>query len=347
MAALTRVEGRCFWLREAISPGEEDQPPLAGDRSTDIAIVGGGYTGLWTALELKRRLPSLGVAIVEADICGGGASGRNSGMVLPQWAKFEALSERCGVEGALRIARASERVLDDIETFAAKHEIDAEFRRQGWLWGATCQRQAGSWASVVTALERVGEQPFRSMSRDEAAALTGSDRFHAGVLTEAAATLHPGKWVRGLRRVALAAGVEVFENSAMIQLARDRRPSVVTAGGRLTAQRIVLAMNAWSTAIAELRPGILVIASDDAVTAAAPELLERAGFLRAPLITDSQTFVTGFRSTADGRVNAGVTGGSIGFGGLGGARFEGRSGRDEDIRACLHRGHPALAGMVG
>ena len=339
----TRIEGRCFWLRDAILPGEEDEPPLEGEARADIAIVGGGYAGLWTALELKRREPSLEVTTVEADICGGGASGRNSGMVLPQWAKFAALQQLCGTKGALFIARASERVLDEIEAFSAEHGIQSEFRRDGWLWGASCPRQKDSWAGVVAALEAVDERPFRSVSRDEIASLIGSDRFGAGVLTEAAATLHPGKWVRGLRRAALRAGVRIHENAPMVRLERGRPPCIHTARGRLTAERVVLAMNGWSTSIPELRPGILVIASDDAITAPVPELLDRAGYRPAPLVSDSQTFVTGFRSTVDGRINAGVTGGVIGFGGLRGARFEGRSRRDADIRACLKRGHPALA----
>ena len=339
----TRIAGRCAWLREAIGPDEEDEPPLEGEARADIAIVGGGYAGLWTALELKRRQATLSVAIVEADICGGGASGRNTGMALPQWVKFEALRQLCGTEGALRFARASERVLDEIERFSLEHKIDSEFRRDGWLWGATCKRQAGAWAGVVAALEKAGEHPFRPVSRDEIAALVGSDRFEGGVLTHAAATLHPGKWVRGLRRAALQGGVRIHENSPMTKLERGRPPRIHTRRGRLTADRVILAMNAWSAAIPELRPGILVIASDDAITRRSPELLDRAGYRRAPLVSDSQTFVTGFRGTVDGRINAGVTGGRIGFGGLGGARFEGRSRREEDIRASLRRAHPVLA----
>ena len=91
MSTPTRSEGRCIWLRQAIQPGEVDAPVLEGHRNADICIVGGGMAGLWTALDLKARDPSCDVAIIEADICGGGASGRNSGMVLSQWAKFAAL----------------------------------------------------------------------------------------------------------------------------------------------------------------------------------------------------------------------------------------------------------------
>ena len=86
MTQPTRIKGRGPWLREAIVPGELDQPALEGAQKADICIVGGGLAGLWTAIEIKTRAPATDVAIVEADICGGGASGRNSGMVLSQWA---------------------------------------------------------------------------------------------------------------------------------------------------------------------------------------------------------------------------------------------------------------------
>ncbi len=95
---LTRRDGRCYWLREAIAEGERDAPALEGEAKADVAIVGGGFCGLWTALELKRRQPSLDVAIVEADICGGGASGRATGQVLPQWLKIASLEAMAGAE---------------------------------------------------------------------------------------------------------------------------------------------------------------------------------------------------------------------------------------------------------
>ena len=106
MTTPTRIEGRCVWLREAIAPGETDCAPLMKDEWADVCIVGGGLAGLWTALNIKARKPSADVVIVEADICGGGASGRNSGMVLSQWAKFAALEDFCGTEGAIRLGQA-------------------------------------------------------------------------------------------------------------------------------------------------------------------------------------------------------------------------------------------------
>lgn len=173
--------------------------------------------------------------------------------------------------------------------------------------------------------------------------MCGSDRFLAGIHTPHAATLNPGKLVRGLRRVVLEHGVRVYENSPMTALDRSVTPRVRTAGGSITAGRVVLTMNAWMARFPELRPAILVIASDDAMTPPIPDLLERAGYRNGPLMNDSQIFVTGFRLTADGRLGPGITGGIIGFGGLGDARFEGPSVREAEIRDCVRRGLPKLA----
>src|SRR5919201_1249411 len=99
---------RSLWLQEALeAPGEADAPRLEGSVRAGVCIVGGGYTGLWTALRLRELDPSLDVAVVEADVCGGGASGRNGGFVLSWWAKFGTLEKVCGSEEALRLARAA------------------------------------------------------------------------------------------------------------------------------------------------------------------------------------------------------------------------------------------------
>jgi glycine/D-amino acid oxidase-like deaminating enzyme len=131
----------------------------------------------------------------------------------------------------------------------------------------------------------------------------------------------------------------------MLTLERKNPAVVRTAKGTMQAPVCILTLNAWSTSVPELRPSILVIASDDSVTEPVPELLEKMGYLRRPLMGDSQTFVTGFRTTADHRFQPGITGGIIGFGGLGTNRFEGRSIREADIRSCVSRGFPAFADL--
>lgn len=345
MSRPTRIEGRCAWLREAIDPGETDSPELEGDVRADVCIVGGGLAGLWTAIEIKKRAPSTDVAIVEADICGGGASGRNSGMVLSQWAKFTALEAFCGTQDAVRLGRAFGDSAGNIEQFCRVHGIDAEYRQDGWIWGATCGRQVGSWNGILAAHAKNGIKVFQPLTGAEIAARTGSRSFLAGIHDPTAATIHPGKWVRGLRRVALQTGVRIYEHSPMIRLERRSPPVVRTARGAVKAARVILTLNAWSLAVPELRSAILVIASDDAVTEPVPDLLDKIGYKTKPLMGDSQLFVTGFRTTGDHRFNPGVSGGIIGFGSIQGQRFEGRSIREHDIRSCVRRGHPALADL--
>lgn len=338
----TRREGRCYWLREAIAEGEVDAPSLEGEARADVAIVGGGFCGLWTALELKRRQPSLDVAIVEADICGGGASGRATGQVLPQWLKVAALEAMGGKEAALHFCQASQNVVGEIEKFCVDYGIDAEFRYADWLWSATNERQLGSWTSTLAMLEARGLSMMRAVSRDEIQNMMDMPGLLGGAIMSGTATLQPAKLVRGLRRVALAKGVRIYENSPMMRLERRGRPDVRTSAGSLTADRVVLALNAWSLRIPSLRSAILVITSDDQISEPVTELTETLWRREQYQITDSQTFVTGFRTTPDGRLSGGVTGGRLGVGSLDGERFEGRSPREAAMHAFYARANPRL-----
>ena len=335
----------CAMLLEALRPGEKDAPALAGERRCDLAIVGGGYLGLWTAIEAKSKAPALAVAVIEADICGSGASGRNSGMALPYWTKFEALAAQCGSGEALELCDASLTALDEIDALTRQHGIDIEFRRSGWLWAAASARQAGRWRGVMEGLAKAGRAPFRELDRAGVQGLLDAPGLLAGAYDPAPATLHPGKLARGLRRIALALGVQLFERSPLRRLKRGPRPAVVTPAGRLGAERVVLALNAWSMAVPELRSGILVITSDDLVSAPAEAFLQRHRWRNGPIVTDSALFVSGWRSTADGRVVAGVTGGKVGFGSLAGQRFAGRTPREAAILGALRRGFGSVEGL--
>src|SRR5947199_1049617 len=173
---------RSLWLEEALGQAP-DAPRLEGDERADVCIVGGGFTGLWTALRLKELDPSIDVALVEADVCGGGASGRNGGFVLSWWAKFGTLKKVVGGEEAVRLARTSAEAVDDIGAFCAEHGIDAHYRRDGWLWAATSTAQLGAWEDTLTTIAVYGEQPFQRLDPAEVARRAG-ERTHLGGVYE-------------------------------------------------------------------------------------------------------------------------------------------------------------------
>jgi glycine/D-amino acid oxidase-like deaminating enzyme len=340
------ISWRSFWLQQALAEDASLAPALDGSTTADVCIVGGGFLGMWTAIRLKEASPELDVVIIEKDICGGGPSGRNSGMLLPAWPKFSALAALRGEEEAMRVVRMSTEAIDGIEAFCKANGIDGWFDRVGWIWGATCEAQVGAWSDAVNKLAKHGHVPAREVGRDEIFAMTGSRGYLSGVLDTSSATIHPGFLVRGLRRAALARGVRIYEKSPMRRFSRKDPIVIETDRGRVVAGRLVLAMNAWSAMVHELAPAIFNISSDDTVSKPMPERLAEVGYTRGPLMSDCRVFVTGHRVTRDGRLNVGVTGGYIGFGSIVDQRFNSPSPRLEDMRQSLRVAHPALADFV-
>ena len=227
--------GRSHWLDQALAREGEDSeaaPALDGSTAVDICIVGGGFTGLWTALMLKDREPGIDVALLETDVCGAGASGRNGGFAMTWWSKFSTLQKRFGTEEALRLAAASADAVTAIGAFCEQHDVPAEFREDGWLWTATNDAQVGAWRETLDALADVGQNPFVKLPVADVQARAASTAHVAGVFEAKCASIQPGVLVRGLRRVALQRGVRIFERSPMVELQRSRPPAVVTPRGR-------------------------------------------------------------------------------------------------------------------
>ena len=336
---------RSLWLEQTYDPSD-DAASLNGSERADVCIVGGGYTGLWTAIRLKEQEPALDVTIVEADVCGSGASGRNAGFALTWWAKFGTLAGICGVEEALRLARASEAALGEIHAFCVRHSIDAHYRPDGWLWTATSRAQVGSWRDTMKQLRVAGVEPFVELTPAEVTRRAGSPLHLAGVFEPTAATIQPALLVRGLRRVALEQGVKIFEHSPMISLERSRPPVVQTRAGSVSAQRVVLAMNAWATTIRELRRGVAVVSSDIVATDPIPDRLGELGLHTGVAISDSRMLVNYLRTTLDGRIAFGRGGGGLGFGGKLGTRFDGPSPRAAAVEANFRALYPTLADVA-
>ncbi len=333
------------WLNDALATENGGHvTPLDGSVRADICIVGGGYTGLWTALELKARDPALDIVVLEKDLCGSGGSGANAGYALSIWLQFPLLDKMYGTEEALRLCRASDDELSAIGSFSQEHGIDTQFNRQGAIWGATCEAQSGHWNPMLESLERHQVRHYKRVDRDEIAAMTGTTAHVAGVLDRSAAMIQPAMLARGLRRVALEQGVRVHENSPMVRLERKRPPEVVTPRGTVTADKVILALYAWSLGVRELRSSIMVICTDAAMTAPVPDALDDLGWRSGPALMDSRTFVEAYRTTENGRVMWTKSGGAMPYGDRVDPCLKDISRPLDDLRQVLHAPYPGLSG---
>lgn len=259
-------ELRSFWLSEALAGevGWRDSEALSGRVRTDVCIVGGGYTGLWTALELKRLDPACDVTIVEADVCGSGASGTNAGMLMNLWPKVPALQRLAGTEAAGEVAQASSDAVDRIVDFCNLHAMDADVRRSGWLWASTNASQDGAWEDTLAILARYPRSPFREVDEREASLIAGRD-VRGGVVDGSAALVQPARLARGLAREARRQGVRVFERSPVVSVEGGSSPSVSTAAGKVVSDNVILATNAWCAGFAEIGRHLVLSASDNLV----------------------------------------------------------------------------------
>lgn len=325
-----------WWLEEA--PPDPEQPSLEGEARADVAIAGGGYTGLWTALELRRRDPALRVTLLEADRCGTGPSGRNGGFCHGLWSSLRWLAGAFGAEGALAVAQASSGAIPAVRALGE----DVWVRESGMLKVSTTEAQDAVLERPVRTARELGvpEQAV-ALSAEEVAARCRSPVFRRGVWFRDGATVQPGRLVRALRRAVLAAGVTVHEGTRVTAV----RPGLLeTTRGRVRASEIVVATNAWMTGWRPVRGCLTNFGSYIVLTEPVPELLEEIGWTGGEAIVDARMFLHYFRTTADGRVAMGSGSGPIGFGG----RVDGRFFLDEATiaraEAGLRRLLPALAG---
>lgn len=338
-----RDANRSAWLLEALAQEAPASPvePLRDGLSVDVCVVGGGYTGLWTALNIKRLSPTTSVAVLEADICGAGASGRNGGFVMTWWSKFATLTKLCGSEAALDLAYRSEENVAAIGAFCRENGVPG-FHQGGWLWAATNVAQVDSWKHTLDMVAAVGANPYELLSREEVTARSGSPVHLAGIYEGKAGVVQPAALARGLASAARRLGVQIFERSPMTELLGLRTPVVRTPGGDVTAHRVVLAINAWGAALPQLRRSLVVIASDVVCTEPVPDRLQEIGWGPELTISDSRRLVNYYRVTEDGRIVFGKGGGTLALGGRVGASYNRASDRIDEVQNQLRHIYPAL-----
>lgn len=342
---VNRARRRALWLQEALALEREAESgePLSGSHRADVCIVGGGYTGLWTALHIKWLDPSVDVMLVEADFCGAGASGRNGGFVNGWWEKLPMLVETYGEEEGVRLARESAAGVAAIGRVCADYGIDADYRAGGILLTATAPAHLGSWEEAIRATRKRGFDVFERLEPIEVARRAGSPVHLGGVLDRTGARVQPALLARGLRRVAVEHGVRIWEQSPVIEIVRGRPPVVRTPFAAVAADKVVLAINAWLAALPEIRRAVLPMSSDMVATAPIPERLREIGWTGDEGVADKHMMVHYYRTTRDGRIAFGKGGCSHAYLGRITPKFEDPGPRVARTERSFRRIYPALA----
>jgi glycine/D-amino acid oxidase-like deaminating enzyme len=334
---------RSFWLQDI--GADAVTQPLQGTVRADVVIVGGGYTGLWTALRIREAAPETRVVILEADLCGSGASGRNGGQVHSWFAELDRISAVVGAEEARQLCFDTVDAIGELEQLQRDGTIDMDLRLDGWLWTASSIAQEGAWARAAALTEAAGADRFRPLAAEEIERRTGSSASYVGIVEPNAGTVHPAKLAIGLRTLAIARGVTIHERSPVLDIVPGAVCTVRTSQGEVHAEKVILAANAWLSALPELRRHLYVVASQVIATAPIAERLDRIGWRDGASICDSQNHVLYYQRTKSGRVVFGRGSGNVAFRGDFGASFNRSPEHGRDNIRELHRVYPQLRGV--
>ncbi|HEV2427662.1 MAG TPA: FAD-dependent oxidoreductase [Acidimicrobiales bacterium] len=324
-----------WWETRGESDGE--RPALAGDLDVDVAIVGGGYTGLWTARELLERDPALRVAVLEKNVCGFGASGRNGGWASALFPISDAgVARRWGVEALTHQRHVLYDAVEGLGAAAAAEGIDAQIVRGGTVSLARTPAQAARLEAEVATSRDLGvaEADLAWLDADSARERVGATRVRGATYTPHCARLHPARLVRGLARAIERRGALVFEGTAVTKILSwpGRRPAVVTVGGVVTADFVVRATEGFTPTLPGERRTVVPLYS--LLVATAPlggRFWETAGLARRETFNDDRHLLIYGQRTADDR---------LAFGGRGspyhvGSTVEPRFDRDDRVFARL------------
>ncbi len=308
MDALSNVQEAVYWVTTA--PAPQLTPREWSDRA-DVAIVGGGYTGLCAARELAKR--GARVCVLEARAFGWGASSRNGGMVLTGLKPgISALTKSVGLEKARALFCASLDAIRYVETLVQEEGIACDFRRCGHVELAAKPAHFVAYQREAEMLARDFQHPVRVVPADELQAEIGSRRYCGGLVDEASAGVNPAQYVSGLAQAADRAGAHLFAQTHVFSIARDGSSFVLrTSRGELRARDVLIATNGYTHNLHPyLRRRIVPIGSYIIATEPLPETLAAELSPTRRMMFDSKHFLYYFRLSADNRM---IFGGRAGF----------------------------------
>jgi glycine/D-amino acid oxidase-like deaminating enzyme len=291
------------------------RPGLDGTVRADVAILGAGYTGLWSAYYLKKLDPTRDVVVIEADIAGFGASGRNGGWASGEFSlQRERAAARLGKDAVARLFREVHGSIDEIGRVVAEEDIDADFAKGGSLTLATSAAQAARLAEWVEDERTYGfdEGDFRWLGSDEVTERVRSDKAVGAVFTPHCAAVHPAKLATGLARVVEGMGVRILEQTRATAIEPGR---VVTTRGDVKAPVVLRCTEAFTTGLPGGRRELAPIYSLMIATEPLPDAVwDEIGLADRETFNDARHLVIYGQRTADGRFAFGGRGAPYHFG---------------------------------
>ena len=299
-----------LWL-DTIDDPLEPRPPLRGDVIADVAIVGAGYTGLWTAFYLLQADPSLDVVIVEKDIAGFGASGRNGGWCSALFAaSHKKIAKGYGRESAIALQRTMFDTVDEV----GRSGIECDFLKGGTLTLVTAPTQLERVRSEIDEARSWGFGPedYRWMDAGEAASRVEVSVGLGAVFTPHCARVHPGKLVRNLATAVEGLGGKIYERTEATRIEPGR---VTTLGGSVSARFVVRATEGYTAQLPGLKRKLVPLYS--LMIATGPlgdEVWSRIGWYGGETIHDGRHLLIYAQRTADGRIAIGGRGAPYHFG---------------------------------
>ncbi|WP_221934863.1 NAD(P)/FAD-dependent oxidoreductase [Georgenia yuyongxinii] len=304
-AALAGAAPRPFWLDDPARPVAG--PGLTGDVTTDLAVVGGGFAGLWTALLAKEREPGRRVVVLEARRIGWAASGRNGGFCEASLTHGDANGATHVPDELDRLRELGQENLAELAETIARYGIDCDFEWTGVLNVATEEHQV-EWLAEDAARSpgpAHGTAGPLYLDQDAVRAEVASPLYRAGLWDRSGtAMLHPAKLAWGLARVCRELGVEVYENTPVRAVDSTRDHVVLRADrGTVTAQRVALATNAFPSLLRRTRWHTVPVYDYAIVTEPlTPEQLDAIGWRHRQGLADLNNRFHYYRLTADNRI---------------------------------------------
>ena len=320
------------------------RPPLPGDREVDVAVVGAGFTGLWSAYYLLRADPTLRVALVESEVAGFGASGRNGGWCSALFPTGESkLAKASSPDAARRMRLAMQATVDEVGQVAADEGVDAHFRKGGTIVAARTPAQLRRAAEEVDAARQRGLGPddLGLLSAEEATARLGATGVLGATYTPHCARLHPARLVRGLARAVEARGGTIWEQTRAVEIAAG---SVRTDRGVVRAAHVLRATEGYTARLAGLRRAVAPVYSLMLATEPLPaSFWESAGLARGETFSDHRHLIIYGQRTVDDRIAFGGRGAPYHFGSSIEASYDGDAGVHAALWSTLLELFPALA----